>query len=100
MRWFLLGGPLLLLTGCMNIVASLQPENASVPEIRMASDCVPIIFGFAYGRASVDRALMDKAELIHDFTAPTQTLTKIRRIQLHDHQFLMFGARCVEVVGE
>jgi hypothetical protein len=84
----------------MNITASLQPENASVPEIRIASDCVPIILGFAYGRVSVERALVEKAELISDFTVPYQTLTKIRRIQLHDHQFLMFGARCVEVVGE
>jgi len=99
MRWLLLAG-IPLLAGCMNVTASLQPENASVSEIRMASDCVPIIFGFAYGRASVDRALMEKAELIHDFTAHTQTLTKIRRIQLHEHQFLGLGAHCVEVVGE
>lgn len=90
----------LTVPGCMNITASLQPENASVPEIREASDCIPIILGFAYGRASVDRALTDKAELISDFTAHSQTLTKIRRIQLHDYQFLGFGARCVEVVGE
>lgn len=99
MKWLMMAG-VLLLAGCINITAILQPENASVPEIRETSDCVPIIFGFAYGRASVDRALREQAELISDFTAPTQPLTKIRRIQLHDHQFLGFGARCVEVVGE
>lgn len=99
MRWLLLGG-MLLLTGCMNITVNLQPENASVPALSMTSDCVPIILGFAYGNASVDGALANEAEHIHDWQKKAPRITKIRRVQLNDHQFLTFGARCVEVVGE
>lgn len=99
---------LLSLPGCMNIAASLQPEDASVQEIRESSDCVPIIFGFAYGRATLEGALSEAVPTIESMQTyskvkvkPTpQTLSKIRRVQLHDYQVLMFGARCVEVVGE
>ena len=94
---------LLLCGGCMNMTASLQPENASVPEIREASDCVPIILGFAYGHVSIDKALKNKADHNYIYTGrlePARPITNIRRIQIHDYQFLFFGARCVEVVGE
>ena len=112
MSWLLIPVALLL-TGCMNIAASLQPEDASVPVVREVSDCVPIILGFSYGTATLEEALAEevrpinekfksvesKKPRIQDLSVP-QKITKIRRVLLHDYQFLMFGARCVEVVGE
>lgn len=89
-----------LLSGCINVTASLQPENANVPEIREASDCVPIIFGFSYGTATLVNALAEEVTLINNYQVPKQKIQKVRRVQLHDYQFLFFGARCVEVVGE
>ena len=90
----------LLTAGCMNITASVQPENTSVPELRESSDCAPIIFGLAYGSASVDVALKTKVQTLAGYDAPWQPIVNVRRVQLHDYQFLFFGARCVEVVGE
>lgn len=104
---------LLLSTGCMNMAASLQPENTAVPEGREASDCVPIIFGFAYGTATLDEALaeevlarseqwqnIEKKNQKYKAKSTPQKITKIRRVLLHDYSIFMFGARCVEVVGE
>jgi hypothetical protein len=93
---------LLSLTGCINIAASLQPEDASVPAIRAASECVPILFGLSYGQATVEGALAQHVRPIASRTTtdPAQPISKVRRVQLHDYQILMFGARCVEVVGE
>lgn len=88
------------LHGCMNITASVQPENLAVPELRESSDCVPIVFGLAYGSATVEGALAQKVRLIEDSESPWKAITGVRRIQLHDYHFLFFGARCVEVVGE
>lgn len=89
-----------MVSGCMNITASTQREDASVSALREVSDCVPIIFGLAYGTATVETALAQKAQLIENYNAPWQPIAKVRRVQLHDYQFLLFGARCVEVVGE
>jgi hypothetical protein len=104
---------LLLSAGCMNMAASLQPEDAAVPATREASDCVPIIFGFAYGTATLDEALAEAVlatsekwtgqqnKNLKSAVRPTpQKITKIRRVLLHDYSIFMFGARCVEVVGE
>jgi len=99
MKWMLVI-PVLLLPGCLNISASLQPEDVSVKETRIGGDCVPIIFGLAYGHASLEAALRDPVPLLDDLKSPKQTVTKVRRVQLHDYQFVGFGARCVEVVGE
>lgn len=102
MRWLLLGGGLIL-TGCMNVTASLEPENLSVPERYESSDCVTTIFGLAYGRATFEGALAQESREVSIFSvdlAPHPRITKIRRISLHDYHFLFFGARCVEVVGE
>ena len=105
MKWLLMATTLLL-TGCMNIAASIQPENATVPEIREGSDCVPIIFGFAYGTATLEGALSEEVRTIESVRSNgkvksnLQKISKIRRVQLHDYSLLMFGARCVEVVGE
>ena len=51
-------------SGCMNIAASLQPEDKAVKEERRASDCIPIIFGFSYGTATVEEALTEEVHLI------------------------------------
>ena len=90
----------LLFTGCMNITTSLQPENASVLAVSKASDCVPIIFGFAYGRASVEGALASAAEDLHDWQKSAPKITKVRRVDLFELSILMFGTRCVEVIGQ
>ena len=104
---------LLLSAGCMNMAASLQPEDQAVPDVREVSDCVPIIFGFAYGTATLDEALaekvLSKSEKWQSIEKKNQKekerltpqyITKIRRVLLHDYSIFMFGARCVEVVGE
>lgn len=96
----------MLCGGCMNITASLLPEHADVAQLREASDCVPIILGFAYGSATLEGALSEAVQTIESLKpganveSTPQKISKIRRVQLHDYQFLMFGARCVEVVGE
>ena len=105
MKWYILVLPVLF-TGCINITASLQPENTSVKEVLLASDCVPIILGFGFGNASLEGALAQEGTKGRSIwtldvePSQTQKLTKIRRVQLHDQQFLFFGERCVEVVGE
>ncbi len=99
-RSMLAVGAVLLCAGCMNITASLQPENASVPELREASDCVPIVFGLSYGSATLEGALKHKVQTSEGYDAPWKPIVNVRRVQLHDYQFLFFGARCVEVVGE
>lgn len=81
----------LLLPGCISITTSLHPENERVAETITLSDCVPIILGFGIGRASVEGATTKYG---------TRYITKIRRIQLYDGQFVFFGKRCVEVTGE
>ena len=94
------------LSGCMNITTSLQAEDTSVKALYTTSDCVPVVFGLANGTATVEGALA--RPIVDDLgywakegdTAPPQRVTKVRRIQLSDSQFLFFGARCVEVVGE
>lgn len=100
MRLVILSVITLLTTGCMNITASMQPENASVPELRESSDCVPIFFGLSYGTATVDAALKKKVQTTAGYDAPWKPIVNVRRVQLHDYQFLFFGARCVEIVGE
>ena len=90
----------LLCNGCMNISASLQPENAGVQGLRESSDCMPIIFGFAYGVATVEGAMAEKAPLIKNYNEPHAIITRVKSISLHDYTFLFFGARCIEIVGE
>ena len=106
MKWLMIMATLAL-PGCMNIAASLERENTNVLEIREASDCVPIIFGLAYGTATLEGALAEEVPTTESMqprnknvTRTYQKISKIRRVQLHDYSFLMFGARCVEVVGE
>lgn len=93
----------LTLAGCLNITAELVPTDTSVTgNLVEGSDCVPIIFGLSYGTARIDEARkgargeMATVQPEYEFSTP---ITKIRSIRLHDYQFLMFGARCVEVEG-
>ena len=90
----------LLFTGCMHITTSLQPENTSVPVVSKASDCVPIILGFAYGHASVEGALAKEAEYLHEWQKSAPKITKVRRVEQLDLSILMFGTRCVDVIGQ
>lgn len=96
----------ILFGGCMNISAGLQPENRDVMEVREASDCVPIILGLASGTATLEGALSEEVRTIASLNSQgkikstPQKISKIRHVRLHDFSFLMFGARCVEVVGE
>ena len=92
---------ILSLTGCINIAASLERQDMTVAETREASDCIPTMFGLSYGSATLEGALSEAVRPMADsLKGPKLPITKIRRVQLHDYQFLFFGARCVEVIGE
>lgn len=94
-------GAMLLCAGCMNITARVTPEQTEVPAVRESNDCVPILFGLSYGIATVEKALATKVIRLADaYDGPRARIEKVRSIALHDYQFLFFGARCVEVVGE
>lgn len=92
---------LALMTGCINITTRQQPEDTSVKEVLYGEDCALIIFGFGYGTASVEQA-MAKGGPDKDFAnfKNHQQITKIRRVELNEAVFLLFGKRCVRVVGE
>jgi hypothetical protein len=105
----------LLIGGCINISAQLQPINESVKADKTSSDCAGINFGFGFGSLTVERAMMNmmKVKRIYDplNLGPSGTsepsteekvpyITKIRSIALHDTTFLFFGERCIEVTGE
>lgn len=82
------------IAGCINITTRLPPEDTSVQAMREAEDCVPIIFGLAYGTIGTETASID-------YFSPTGgKITKIRRVELREWQFLFFGERCIRVIGE
>lgn len=94
-------GLALTLGGCMNVTAQLTPETNSVQPVYEYSDCVPIIFGLAYGTASFDKAVRDGFPSVWNSTGtPPPAITKVRSVAVHDYMFLYFGARCVDVTGE
>ena len=90
----------ILLAVCINIATKITPDAPSVREARKASDCVPIVFGLAYGTASMDKALAERAPLITNFNEPYAHITMVHSVAIHDYYFLFFGARCLEVTGE
>ena len=110
MKWFCtstrrvgvicLVGLALTVGGCLNIAVQLTPENPQVPKLRETSDCVPMILGFAYGTATVEGALAEKAFLINNYNAPEALISKVRSVASHYYYFLLAGAWCVEVTGE
>lgn len=82
------------ITGCINITTRLPPEDTSVQALREAEDCLPIIFGLAYGTIGTETASTD-------FFSPTGgKITKIRRVELREWQFFFLGERCIRVIGE
>lgn len=87
---------LLSLSACINITTRLPPEDTTVQALREAEDCVPIIFGLAYGTISAETASLD----YFSPTATPQKIAKVRRVELRDWQFLFFGERCIRVIGE
>lgn len=109
----MLCGLALLTSGCIDISTRLQPEDTAVKASLEGSNCVPIIFGLGFGTASIEEAKADgHTTMSTRSSAPTglqgggmtQTIrapiTKVRRVELTDRQFLFFGSRCVEVTGE
>jgi hypothetical protein len=81
-----------LLAGCINMRVTLQPEDREVAAKYEESDCIPVVFGLAYGEATVEGAMgggMGRG-----------TITRARQVWQHDYQFLFFGARCIEVIGD
>jgi hypothetical protein len=90
-----------LMSGCMNIGLRLQPEDTSVKEALIGLDCVRIIVGFGFGTATIERAQADTRVFGGTTDGPkAMPITKIRRAELQDVTLLMFGSRCIEVVGE
>ena len=101
MRLSILTVLLLFLSGCINIGAQLQPEDTSVKVLKAGSDCVPIIFGFGFGTATIERAKVQLEGSSFGDTMPVGApITKVRRVELVDRMFLNFGERCIEVTGE
>jgi hypothetical protein len=79
----------------------MTPETNSVQPVYEYSDCVPIIFGLAYGTASFDKAVRDGFPSVWNSAgAPPPAITKVRSVAVHDYMFLYFGARCIDVTGE
>ncbi len=92
----------LTIAGCINITTRLPPEDISVKAVVEAQDCAPIIFSLAYGTISVENALAGEVTKVGDYSASIEgkKITRIRRVELHDWQFLFFGERCIRVIGE
>ena len=98
---------ILLTSGCINITTRLEPEDTSINEVLQGSDCVSMILGFGFGTATIDRARADARQfgeptvgLGHQQGHSSQTITRVRRVQATDRQYMLFGSKCVEVVGE
>ncbi|BCA52947.1 hypothetical protein W02_00870 [Nitrospira sp. KM1] len=101
MRAFLVAPLVFLLPGCIWISTEFPPINPEVKKLREVSDCVPIIFGFGFGTASYEEAMKKPSAAIgHQPGTNSLKLTKVRGYGTGDYQFLMFGAKCVEVTGE
>ena len=95
-------GLVFLTSGCINISTRLQPEDTSVKESLSGEDCVGIFLGFGFGTATIERAKATTTKFNETgFDAPAGIpITKVRRVEMHDTQFLSFGTHCVEVTGE
>ena len=91
-----------LLGGCINISTRMQPEDTSVKEAKTGSDCVAIILGFGFGTADVEQAKAKTNEpgFGSEIPARNSPIIKVRRVEMVDRMFLIFGERCVEVTGE
>ena len=81
----------------MSVTIQVQPERQDVPAAITGSDCVPMIFGFAFGTATVEAAQRDSGEQDGYTRKP---ISKIRTVSMHYYYLLIAGAWCVEVTGE
>lgn len=84
----------LLLSGCANVTTQLTPVDPTVKAAVTGSDCIPMFFGIIIGTADMTKAMFI------DGDPYDVRITRVRNTQFWDGQFLGFGARCVEVVGE
>jgi hypothetical protein len=60
----------LLVGGCINISARLQPEDTFVKAVKTGSDCVPIIFGFGFVTIDVEHATKQLKNPVPDGFVP------------------------------
>ena len=94
----------ILLTGCINIGARMQPEDTSVKAVLQGEDCATIFLGFGFGRVTIEHAKADGLPPGTRFTAALglgTPITKVRSVELTDTGFLgLIGSRCIEVIGE
>ena len=92
-----------VLTGCVSITTDLQPVNADVQPALVGEDCSPIVLGFGFGHNTVATAQRDsirRAEKFEGFQQISTPITKIRVVRYVENTLVMFGTRCLEVVGE
>lgn len=67
----------------------------------IGEDCVPIIFGLGFGTATVEEAMRNGQLRAEPHPREShQAIKVIRSIALTDQAGLLFGFRCLEVVGE
>ena len=90
---------LFMVGGCIDISTHLQPEDSSVHAVLRGTDCVPIVLGFGFGTASIDKA-MAGAHPIGALDGHVIRITKVRRVTLTDSAIVFIAERCIEVVGE
>lgn len=58
-----------------------------------------MFLGLGFGTATIENALA-QGQRIGDARASYHPITKVRRVESSEQMALIFGARCVEVVGE
>jgi len=101
MHMALLAFSLLFMTGCMHITTNLTPVTEQVKPVLIGEDCVPIILGLAYGTSTVEQAMRNgELRTEQQSLGSHQTIKVIRSIALTETAWFLFGARCLEVVGE
>ena len=93
------------LSGCINIETQLQPINADIKALANGKDCSLIFAGLGYGVNSVEQAMKNGLSGMSDRATYSQPalrmpITKIRSLSMTEMNVLIFGERCVKVVGE
>lgn len=101
----MLGGLALMTSGCYDISVRLQPEDTSVEEVLLGSDCVMIILGIGIGTATIEQAKANAHPIGDPDPFPFgpsegRRITKVRRVEYTERYFFLSGDRCVDVTGE
>lgn len=108
-RWAILACALLACHGCINISTKLQQDNPAIRADFEGHECAAILFGLGVGTLTIEGAMRNgivRLSTLDQMKAPPldprdhRTIRAIRSIQFTDWQFLMFGSRCLEVIGE